>query len=343
MARNYVHTLFSDAARAMQAADGSREAYARMEAGADGSPDRLTAKEAEFIAERDSFYLATVTPDGWPYVQHRGGPPGFLKLLDGNQLGFADYRGNRQHVTTSSLAVEPRLSLFLVDYPNRRRLKIIGRGAARRADARRLRRDRRARLSDRRRRLRLELPPAYHPALHRGRYRSEHQAVRAGDRAASRRSRTAARRYFQPQRKGAVMTSNTPLTLGAHHIGLAVLDLDAASAFFCEVLGFSVAGEVPAYPARFVSDGVTLITLWQVEDPETATPFDRRRNVGLHHLALKVADAGTLDLVHQRVRDWPGTAIEFAPGPMRAGSPVSHMICTIPGGIRVEFATPFGG
>jgi predicted pyridoxine 5'-phosphate oxidase superfamily flavin-nucleotide-binding protein len=134
MARNYVHTLFSDAARAAQAADGSREAYARMEEGADGAPDQLGPKEAEFIAARDSFYLATVTPDGWPYVQHRGGPAGFLKLLEGNRLGFADYRGNRQHVTTTNFAAEPRCSLFLMDYPNRRRLKILGRGSVVTAD-----------------------------------------------------------------------------------------------------------------------------------------------------------------------------------------------------------------
>jgi predicted pyridoxine 5'-phosphate oxidase superfamily flavin-nucleotide-binding protein len=134
MARNYVHTLFSDAARAMQAADGSREAYARMEEGADGAPDQLTAKEAEFIAARDSFYLASVSPDGWPYVQHRGGPAGFFKLLEGNRLGFADYRGNRQHVSTTNLAADPRCSLFLVDYPSRRRLKILARGAVVQAD-----------------------------------------------------------------------------------------------------------------------------------------------------------------------------------------------------------------
>jgi predicted pyridoxine 5'-phosphate oxidase superfamily flavin-nucleotide-binding protein len=126
MARNYVHTLFSDAARSMQTVDGSREAYARMEEGADGSPDLITEKEAQFIAARDSFYLASVTPDGWPYVQHRGGPAGFLKVLEGNRLGFADYRGNRQHVSTSSLLIDPRVSLFLMDYPNRRRLKILG-------------------------------------------------------------------------------------------------------------------------------------------------------------------------------------------------------------------------
>lgn len=127
MARNYVHTLFTDAARAMQAEDGSRDAYARMEDGADGTPDLITDKEAHFIAARDSFYLASVTSEGWPYVQHRGGPAGFLRVLDGNRLGFADYRGNRQHVTTSSVAADPRVSLFLMDYPNRRRLKILGR------------------------------------------------------------------------------------------------------------------------------------------------------------------------------------------------------------------------
>lgn len=126
MARNYVHTLFTDQARAMQAADGSREAYARMEDGADGSPDLIGEKEAQFIALRDSFYLASVTPEGWPYVQHRGGPAGFLKVLEGNRLGFADYRGNRQHVSTSNLVADPRVSLFLMDYPNRRRLKVLG-------------------------------------------------------------------------------------------------------------------------------------------------------------------------------------------------------------------------
>lgn len=125
MAQNYVHTLFTDAARAMQEADGSRPAYARMEEGADGTPDAFTPKEAEFIAARDSFYMASVTADGWPYVQHRGGPAGFLQLLPGNRLGFADYRGNRQHVSTSNLAADPRVSLFLMDYAGRRRLKIL--------------------------------------------------------------------------------------------------------------------------------------------------------------------------------------------------------------------------
>jgi predicted pyridoxine 5'-phosphate oxidase superfamily flavin-nucleotide-binding protein len=126
MARNYVHTLFTDAARAMQEVDGSRSTYARMEEGADGTPDLMTDKEAGFIAARDSFYIASVTPEGWPYVQHRGGAAGFLRALSGNRLGFADYHGNRQHVSNSNLVTEPRVSLFLMDYPNRRRLKILG-------------------------------------------------------------------------------------------------------------------------------------------------------------------------------------------------------------------------
>lgn len=126
MARNYVNTMFSDAARALQAIDGSRDSYARMELGGDGSPDRLGEREIDFIEARDSFYLASVTPDGWPYIQHRGGPAGFLMALGGNRIGFADYRGNRQHLSNANIGVEPRVSLFLMDYPNRRRLKLIG-------------------------------------------------------------------------------------------------------------------------------------------------------------------------------------------------------------------------
>ena len=126
MAQNYIHTLFTDASRAMQEREGSRTAYARMEDGATGEPDQLGEKEALFIAARDSFYMASITEEGWPYVQHRGGPAGFLKILDGNRLGFADYRGNRQYVSTTNLIHQPRVSLFLMDYPNRRRLKILG-------------------------------------------------------------------------------------------------------------------------------------------------------------------------------------------------------------------------
>jgi predicted pyridoxine 5'-phosphate oxidase superfamily flavin-nucleotide-binding protein len=89
-------------------------------------PDPLGADEAEFIARRDSFYLATVTRDGWPYVQHRGGPAGFLKVLDAQTLGFADFKGNRQLLSTGNLAASDRVALFLMDYPQRTRLKILG-------------------------------------------------------------------------------------------------------------------------------------------------------------------------------------------------------------------------
>jgi len=126
VAQNYIRTLFTDAARALQQQAGSRGTYARMEEGGDGSPDLLGKKEAMFLAARDSFYIASVTADGWPYVQHRGGSAGFLKLLDGNRVAFADYPGNKQYISTSNLQAEPRVSLFLMDYPNRRRLKILG-------------------------------------------------------------------------------------------------------------------------------------------------------------------------------------------------------------------------
>lgn len=88
--------------------------------------DPLAAEEVEFIARRDSFYLATVTSDGWPYIQHRGGPEGFLKVLDPQTLGFADFKGNRQLLSTGNLAASDRVSLFLMDYPRRERLKILG-------------------------------------------------------------------------------------------------------------------------------------------------------------------------------------------------------------------------
>jgi hypothetical protein len=94
---------------------------------ADGDRDVLGTDEAEFIARRDSFYMATVTADGWPYLQHRGGPAGFLKVLDERTLAFADFRGNRQLISTGNLSRRDRAALFLMDYPNRARLKILGR------------------------------------------------------------------------------------------------------------------------------------------------------------------------------------------------------------------------
>jgi predicted pyridoxine 5'-phosphate oxidase superfamily flavin-nucleotide-binding protein len=88
--------------------------------------DELTAEETDFIAARDSFYMATVTEDGWPYIQHRGGPRGFLRVLGQNQLGFADFKGNRQLLSTGNLNGNDRVCLFLMDYPHRERLKILG-------------------------------------------------------------------------------------------------------------------------------------------------------------------------------------------------------------------------
>lgn len=126
MAQNYRHTLFSDAVKAVQERHGSRAAYIKMDAGADGTPDALTAKELDYIALRDSFYMASVNADGWPYMQHRGGPAGFLRHIAGNRIGFADYRGNRQYISTANLAGNDRVSLFLMDYPNKDRLKLVG-------------------------------------------------------------------------------------------------------------------------------------------------------------------------------------------------------------------------
>jgi predicted pyridoxine 5'-phosphate oxidase superfamily flavin-nucleotide-binding protein len=91
-----------------------------------GERDPLGEMETEFIGMRDSFYMATVTEDGWPYVQHRGGKPGFLRVLDPHRLAFADYRGNRQMLSTGNLAANDRVALFLMDYPRRARLKILG-------------------------------------------------------------------------------------------------------------------------------------------------------------------------------------------------------------------------
>ncbi len=88
--------------------------------------DPLTDEERGFIEARDSFYMATITENGWPYVQHRGGKPGFLRVVSPTQLAFADYKGNRQMLTTGNLATNDRVALFLMDYPRRERLKILG-------------------------------------------------------------------------------------------------------------------------------------------------------------------------------------------------------------------------
>lgn len=128
-----------------------------------------------------------------------------------------------------------------------------------------------------------------------------------------------------------------PLTLGIDHVGLTVSDLEASRRFFCGCLGWRTVGENPSYPAVFVSDGRTRVTLWRAADPADCVPFDRRRNVGLHHLALKVADRQTLEALHARVAAWPGVVVEFAPEPSGSG-PKIHSMVREPGGTRVEFA-----
>jgi catechol 2,3-dioxygenase-like lactoylglutathione lyase family enzyme len=131
-------------------------------------------------------------------------------------------------------------------------------------------------------------------------------------------------------------------TRGVHHIGLAVPDHEAAARFFCEALGWDTVGGVPSYPSIFVSDGSVTLTLWRLADPAKAVAFDRRSNVGLHHLALAVRDEAALMHVFERVRAYPGVAVEFSPEPTRPGSKTKHFICAMPGGARIEFATSAG-
>lgn len=133
--------------------------------------------------------------------------------------------------------------------------------------------------------------------------------------------------------------TDTALTRGLHHLGLTVTDLAATKAFFVDTLGFRQVGGVPDYPAVFLSDGVTMITLWQAAEPANAVRFDRRANVGLHHFAMRVEGAAGLDAVYARLQATAGVEIEFAPEPLGSG-PTRHMMCTIPGGIRMELIAP---
>ena len=126
MTHKFAEIAFTPVVRAIQLEEGSRTGYARMDEGDDYN-HRLGAREAIFIAARDSFYMASVGETGWPYVQHRGGPAGFMKVLDERTIGFADYSGNRQYVSTGNFRTDNRVSLFFMDYPNRRRLKMLGR------------------------------------------------------------------------------------------------------------------------------------------------------------------------------------------------------------------------
>ena len=125
MGHKYSEIAFTEAVKRVQQMMGSRAPYARREGGPD-TKDRLGPNEEAFIAARDSFYIASVSETGWPYVQFRGGPPGFLRVLDERLLGYADFRGSKQYITIGNVTGNDRVSLFLMDYTRRERLKILG-------------------------------------------------------------------------------------------------------------------------------------------------------------------------------------------------------------------------
>ena len=125
MARNFAEIAFTESVKAQQEKYGSRKSYARMEAQARGT--ELSFAEVDFIAERDSFYLSTVGENGYPYVQFRGGPKGFLKVLDARTLAYADFRGNLQYISVGNLTRNDKAALILMDYAQRQRLKIYAR------------------------------------------------------------------------------------------------------------------------------------------------------------------------------------------------------------------------
>ncbi|PHR91723.1 MAG: pyridoxamine 5-phosphate oxidase [Robiginitomaculum sp.] len=127
MARAFAKISFTPSVVSLQKQHGSDKAYSKFLLPDVLSGDRLSEAEASFIMERDSFYQASASQDGWPYVQYRGGPTGFLKIINSQTLAYADFRGNRQYISAGNISENDRVSLILVDYPNQRRLKIWGR------------------------------------------------------------------------------------------------------------------------------------------------------------------------------------------------------------------------
>jgi uncharacterized protein len=117
--------VFTPTIKALQEQHGSRRQYARMEETA-SARDRLGEMEMEFLGERDSFYMASVGSSGWPYIQHRGGPRGFLKVVDDRTIAFANFSGNRQYISSGNLSTDNRVALILIDYPRQVRLKLLG-------------------------------------------------------------------------------------------------------------------------------------------------------------------------------------------------------------------------
>lgn len=130
MTHRFADIAFTPTVKRVQEKQGSRSAYARSEQVEEPFNHRLSEPEAQFIAARDSLYMASVGETGWPYIQHRGGPAGFVRVLDAQTIGFADFRGNRQYISVGNLLTDDRVSLFFMDYPNRTRLKLLGRAQA---------------------------------------------------------------------------------------------------------------------------------------------------------------------------------------------------------------------
>jgi len=133
MPNNFAKISFTKSVKEAQTKYGSREQNKRFEL-SDNPKDTLGDIEIAFIAARDSFYMATISENNWPYVQHRGGLPGFIKVLDSRHIAFADFRGNRQYLSIGNLNANPNTSLILMDYPNRRRLKLWGTSEVKDAD-----------------------------------------------------------------------------------------------------------------------------------------------------------------------------------------------------------------
>jgi uncharacterized protein len=126
VAHTFGSLVFTPTIKALQEQHGSRRQYARMEE-TGPARDRLGDAETEFLADRDSFYMASVGSGGWPYIQHRGGPRGFLKVIDDRTTAFANFSGNRQYISSGNLSTDNRVAVILVDYPRQARLKLLGR------------------------------------------------------------------------------------------------------------------------------------------------------------------------------------------------------------------------
>ena len=135
----------------------------------------------------------------------------------------------------------------------------------------------------------------------------------------------------------AINKLDNPITQGINHLGLTVSNLEKSTKFFTETLGWKVVGGYDDYPSKFVTDGKLFLTLWQVTNPSKSINFDRKNNVGLHHLAFSIASLDDLNVLYERCKKTDGVIIEFSPEPNGAG-PTMHMMIREPSGNRIEFA-----